>query len=40
VAIGVSFFSLLVAKILFALAIVYYLIPTVQDMLHLEQLGK
>jgi uncharacterized membrane protein len=40
VAIGVSFFSLLVAKILFAVAIVYYLIPTVQDLLHLEQLGK
>jgi len=40
VAIGVSFFSLPVAKILFALAIVYYLVPTVQDLLHHEQLSN
>ena len=40
VAIGVSFFSLLAAKILFALAIVYYLVPTVQDLLHHEQLSN
>jgi uncharacterized membrane protein len=39
-AIGVSFLSLLVAKILFGLAIVYYLIPTVQDLLHHEQLSN
>ena len=38
-AIGVSFFSLLGAKILFGLAIVYYLVPTVQDLLHHEQLS-
>lgn len=40
VAIGVSFFSLLVAKFLFAIAIVYYLVPTVQDLLHHEQLSN
>jgi uncharacterized membrane protein len=40
VAIGISFFSLTVAKILFALAIIYYLVPTVQDLLHMEQLGN
>jgi len=40
VAIGVSFFSLTAAKILFALAIIYYLVPTVQDLLHMEQLGN
>jgi uncharacterized membrane protein len=40
VAIGVSFFSLLAAKILFGVAIVYYLIPTVQDLLHHEQLSN
>jgi uncharacterized membrane protein len=39
VAIAVSFFSLLVAKVLFVIAIVYYLIPTVQDLLHHEQLS-
>ena len=39
VAIAVSFASLLAAKILFAVAIVYYLVPTVQDLLHHEQLG-
>lgn len=39
VAIGISFFSLLVAKILFGIAIVYYLIPTIQDFLHHEQLS-
>lgn len=38
-AIGVSFVSLLAAKILFAVAIVYYLVPTVQDLLHHEQLS-
>lgn len=40
VAILVSFFSLLVAKVLFAIAIVYYLVPTVQDLLHHEQLSN
>ncbi len=40
VAIGVSFISLLAAKILFALAILYYLVPTVQDLLHHEQLSN
>ena len=40
VAIAVSFFSLLVAKVLFAVAIVYYLVPTVQDLLHHEQLSN
>ncbi len=38
VAIGVSFFSLLLAKILFGVAIIYYLVPTIQDFLHHEQL--
>lgn len=38
-AIGVSFVSLIAAKGLFAVAIVYYLVPTVQDLLHHEQLG-
>jgi uncharacterized membrane protein len=38
-AIGVSFVSLLAAKILFAMAIFYYLVPTVQDLLHHEQLS-
>jgi len=38
-AIGFSFVSLLVAKILFGVAIVYYLVPTVQDFLHHEQLN-
>jgi uncharacterized membrane protein len=40
VAIGVSFFSLLAAKVLFAIAILYYLVPTVQDLLHHEQLSN
>jgi uncharacterized membrane protein len=39
-AIGASFLSLLAAKILFAIAIVYYLVPTVQDILHHEQLSN
>ena len=38
-AIGVSFISLLAAKILFGVAIFYYLVPTVQDLLHHEQLS-
>jgi uncharacterized membrane protein len=38
-AIGVSFVSLMAAKGLFVVAIVYYLVPTVQDLLHHEQLG-
>lgn len=38
-AIGVSFFSLLAAKILFGIAILYYLVPTAQDLLHHEQLN-
>jgi uncharacterized membrane protein len=38
-AIGVSFFSLLAARILFGVAILYYLVPTVQDLLHHEQLN-
>jgi len=38
-AIALSFFSLLLAKILFGLAILYYLVPTVQDLLHHEQLN-
>lgn len=37
-AIGISFLSLPAAKALFAIAIVYYLVPTVQDFLHHEQL--
>ena len=40
VAIGVSFLSLLAAKVLFGVAIVYYLVPTVQDFLHHEQLSN
>jgi uncharacterized membrane protein len=40
IAIPVSFFSLLASKILFALAIMYYLVPTVQDLLHHEQLSN
>jgi uncharacterized membrane protein len=39
-AIGVSFVSLLAAKILFGVAIVYYLVPTAQDLLHHKQLGN
>jgi uncharacterized membrane protein len=39
VAIAISFFSLLVPKVLFGFAIVYYLVPTVQDLLHHEQLS-
>jgi hypothetical protein len=39
-AIAVSFVSLLGAKILFGIAIVYYLVPTVQDFLHHEQLSN
>jgi uncharacterized membrane protein len=39
-AIGVSFASLLAAKILCAVAIVTYLVPTVQDLLHHEQLSS
>jgi len=38
-AIIVSNFSLLAAKMLFGLAIIYYLIPTMQDFLHHEQLS-
>ena len=38
-AIGVSFFSLLAARILFGVAILYYLVPTAQDLLHHEQLN-
>ena len=38
-AIGVSFVSLPAAKILFGLAIIYYLVPNVQDLLHHEQLN-
>jgi uncharacterized membrane protein len=38
--IPVSFFSLLASKILFGLAIIYYLVPTVQDLLHHEQLSN
>ncbi len=37
--IPVSFFSLLAAKIMFGAAIIYYLVPTVQDLLHHEQLN-
>jgi hypothetical protein len=40
VAIALSFFSLLAAKVLFGIAIVYYLIPNVQDLLHHEQLSN
>jgi uncharacterized membrane protein len=39
-AIAVSFFSLLGSKVLFGFAIVYYLVPTVQDLLHHEQLSN
>jgi len=38
--IPISFFSLRGAKILFALAIIYYLVPTAQDLLHHEQLSN
>ena len=40
VAIGVSFVSLLAAKILFGVAIAYYIVPTAQDILHHKQLGN
>ncbi len=39
-AIPISFVSLLAAKILFAGAIIYYLVPTGQDLLHHKQLVK
>jgi uncharacterized membrane protein len=39
-AIGVSFVSLLAAKILFGVAIAYYIVPTAQDLLHHKQLGN
>jgi uncharacterized membrane protein len=39
-AIGVSFVSLLAAKILFGVAIAYYIVPTAQDILHHKQLGN
>jgi uncharacterized membrane protein len=39
-AIGASFISILGAKILFGVAIVYYLVPTSQDLLHHQQLSN
>jgi len=39
VAIAVSFFSLPVTRVILGLAIIYYLIPTAQDLLHHKQLG-
>jgi uncharacterized membrane protein len=39
VAILVSFFSLFLSKVLFGIAILYYLIPTIQDFLHHAQLN-
>ena len=37
VAIGLSFFSLLAAKLLFVVAALFYLLPTAQDLLHHRQ---
>ena len=38
-AIGLSFFSLLAAKLLFGAAALFYLLPTIQDLLHHRQFG-
>jgi uncharacterized membrane protein len=38
-AIGLSFFSLLAAKLLFVAAALFYLLPTTQDILHHRQFG-
>ena len=40
VAIAVSFVSLPVTKTVMGLAVIYYLLPTAQDLLHNKQLGK
>ena len=40
VAVAVSFVSLLVTEVIFGLAIVYYLVPTAQDLLHHRQLSR
>ncbi len=37
--IPVSFYSLLAAKVMFGAAVIYYLVPTAQDILHHEQLN-
>jgi uncharacterized membrane protein len=37
-AVGVSFVSVMVAKLLFVAAVIYYLIPTAQDFFHHRQL--
>lgn len=39
-AIGVSFASVTVAKLLFVAAVIYYLIPTAQDFFHHRQLAR
>ena len=39
VAISVSFVSLPVTRVVLGLAVIYYLIPTTQDLLHHRQLG-
>jgi uncharacterized membrane protein len=38
-AIGVSFVSVMAAKLLFVVAVIYYLIPTAQDFFHHRQLA-
>jgi len=39
IAIVVSFVSLPVTRVMLGLAVIYYLIPTTQDLLHHRQLG-
>jgi uncharacterized membrane protein len=40
VAIGVSFVSVTAAKLLFVVAVIFYLIPTAQDFFHHRQLAR
>jgi len=39
IAIGLSFVSILAAKFLFVIAVIYYLVPTAQDFFHHHQLA-
>jgi uncharacterized membrane protein len=40
VAIGISFVSIVAAKLLFVVAVVFYLVPTAQDLFHHRQLSS
>jgi len=40
IAIGVSFVSMVAAKLLFVAAVVFYLVPTAQDFFHHRQLSS